>query len=54
MSELALIEKVNEGNFLGNYAKWPIHTLFIHYITKGRHQLSWPYRVLQNNSKFKI
>lgn len=37
MSELALIEKANEGNFLGNYAKWAIHTLFIHYITKCRH-----------------
>lgn len=35
-SELALIEKADEGNFLDNSAKWAFHTLFVHYITKGR------------------
>ncbi len=34
-SELALIEKADEGNFLGNRAEFAIHT-FIHYITKGK------------------
>lgn len=33
-SELALIEKADEGNCLGNSTEWAVHTLSVYYTTR--------------------